>query len=564
MKTVLVLAPPPTPNGDLHVGHLSGPYLRADVYTRFQKMLGRTAYLLSGIDEHQSYVASKARQIGLGPQETADYFADDIEKTLTAASVEVDLVARPSRITSHSEIVGKVFRTLQNEGGFIEREDLCPFCTKCNIYLFEAYIRGLCPHCNAPSGGNCCEVCGRPNDCRDLREPACNQCGETPRLRSIKRLYLPLARFKKQLRNYHEDISMSSHVRALCEQMMEEGLPEIAITHPSTWGILAPGCSDQRIYAWFEMAPGLLAATEALASSKGLLGGWQGFWKNPDVEIVKFMGFDNSYFYSMLFPAILQGFDPDIQLPRALLSNEFYRLQGEKFSTSRNHAIWGRELLKDNHPDLVRFYLAYSGPETEQSNFTMAEYRQTINAEILNGWLGWLRELGTKISRDHSGAAPAPRSFTDKMQRFEFWLQQLLERADESYDARSFSLQEVSRLLIELVHAARSFGHAEDHWRHVSARRETQETAVSLELLAAKALAILSAPIMPSFAASLWRDLGQTDCLFASGWPQGRLEPVQPGTRITDLSRNYFDAYECDQPLSRSLSTSLQGQGSFH
>ncbi|MGH9568148.1 MAG: class I tRNA ligase family protein, partial [Candidatus Angelobacter sp.] len=346
MKTVLVLAPPPTPNGDLHVGHLSGPYLRADIYTRFQKIRGKNAYLLSGIDEHQSYVAFKAKQMRLGPQETADNFADEIEKTLSAFRIEVDLLARPSRVPAHEPMVQEFFRKLLTGGALVEREQFCLFCETCRMYLFEAYVRGLCPHCSAPSGGNSCEVCGRPNDCRDLRDPVCNQCGQTPGLRKVKRLCLPLSRFEQQLRSYHETVMMSSHVGALCEQMMEEGLPEIAVTHPTSWGIPAGGCIDQSIYVWFEMAPGLLAATEALAESVARPNGWKGFWKDPDVEIVKFMGFDNSYFYSLLFPAILRAFDPEIQLPRAFLSNEFYRLQGSKFSTSRNHAIWGREMLK--------------------------------------------------------------------------------------------------------------------------------------------------------------------------------------------------------------------------
>jgi methionyl-tRNA synthetase len=372
MKKVLVLAPPPTPNGDLHVGHLSGPYLRADIYSRYSRMLGNETYYLCGIDEHQSYVALKGRQVGLGPQETADRFAAEIEQTLSAAHIQMDLIARPSRLPQHRPLVEKVFYQLQRESRIVEREAPCLFCDACRMYLYEAYVRGFCPHCDGPSGGNSCEACGRPNDCRDLREPVCNICGTRAGVRNVTRFCLPLSVYEKQLQEYFDTATMSSNIRALGEQMIKDGLPEIAITHPASWGLSAPGVSGQRIYVWFEMAMGLLASTQALSEAIDEPGGWERFWKSPDVEIVKFLGFDNTFFYSLFFSAIFQAWDPEIRLPQALLANEFYRLEGQKFSTSRNHAIWGRELLRDQNADLVRFYLAYNGPETEQTSFTLA------------------------------------------------------------------------------------------------------------------------------------------------------------------------------------------------
>ena len=370
MKKVLVLAPPPTPNGDLHVGHLSGPYLRADIYARYSRMLGNETYYLCGIDEHQSYVALKGRQIGLSPQETADMFAAEIEQTLSAANIQIDWMARPSRLAHHSPLVEKLFHQLRLEGRIVEREAPCLFCEVCQMYLFEAYVRGLCPHCDAPSGGNSCEACGRPNDCGDLRDPVCNICGAMASIQNVTRFFLPLAPYKKELEQYFDSAIMSSNVRALGEQMIKDGLPEIAVTHPANWGLSAPGVNGQKIYVWFEMAAGLLAATQALCESIDEPGGWQRFWKSTDVEIVKFLGFDNTFFYSLFFSAIFQAWDREIHLPQALLANEFYRLDGLKFSTSRNHAIWGRELLRDQNVDLVRFYLAYTGPETEQTSFT--------------------------------------------------------------------------------------------------------------------------------------------------------------------------------------------------
>ena len=552
MKKVLVLAPPPTPNGDLHVGHLSGPYLRGDIYARYSRMLGNETYYLCGIDEHQSYVALKGRQIGLGPQETADRFAAEIEQTLSAARIQIDLMARPSRLPHHRVLVEKIFHQLQREGRIAEREEPCLFCNTCQMYLFEAYVRGFCPHCDEPSGGNSCEACGRPNDCRDLRHPVCNICGTTANFQNVMRSYLPLSPYEKQLQEYLETATMSSNVRTLGEQMIKDGLPEVAVTHPANWGLSAPGSSGQKIYVWFEMAAGLLAATQALSEAIDEPGGWERFWKSTDVEIVKFLGFDNTFFYSLFFSAIFQAWDQEIRLPQALLANEFYRLDGLKFSTSRNHAIWGRELLRDQNVDLVRFYLAYTGPEAEQTSFTLAEYEQAVRRELLDGVQGWLHQLGTAVLNEYSGIAPSPGVWTETMHSFYGRLNDIVRKTGVGYSAKEFSTQRVARLLLDLAREARFFSHSEGHWKRVSDRRLTRNTAISLELLAAKTLALLSAPIMPGFAARVWQDLGQTKSLQIQSWPHD-LEWVRPGTLISNLNRNYFDKYEDVKSLSRPV-----------
>ena len=552
MKKVLVFAPPPTANGDLHVGHLSGPYLRADIYARYSRMLGNETYYLCGIDEHQSYVAFKGQQIGLSPQETADKFAGEIEQTLSAAHMQIDLMARPTRLPHYKPFVEKVFHQLQREGRIVEREEPCLFCDACQMYLFGAYVRGVCPHCDGPSGGNSCEACGRPHDACELRHPVCNICGARPGVHKLTRFFMPLSPYEKQLQEYFDTATMSSNVRALGEQMIKDGLPELAVTHPANWGLSAPGLSDQKIWVWFEIALWHFAATQALAEAIDEPGGWEGFWKSTDVEIVHFFGFDNTFFYSLFFSAIFHAWDREIRLPQVLLANEFYRLEELKFSTSRNHAIWGRELLRDQNVDLVRFYLAYSGPETEQTSFILAEYEQTVRKELLDGVQGWLRQLGSAVSNEYSGIAPSPGVWTETMHSFYGRLNDIVGKAGASYSAKEFSTQRVARLLLELAREARSFSYSESHWKRVPDRRLTRNTAIALELLAAKTLALLAAPIMPGFSARLWHDLGQTESVQVQSWPHD-LEWIRPGAFISNLDRNYFDQYEDVKSLSRPV-----------
>jgi methionyl-tRNA synthetase len=553
MKKVLILAPPPTPNGDLHVGHLSGPYLRADIYKRYSRMRGIATYYLCGADEHQSYVRFKGEQIGLGPEATADKFAEEIQETLCAARIEVDYFARPRKLPQHQLLVEDFFRRLSAGGRLIEKAEECLYCESCNVYLFEAYVSGICPHCGVSTNGNACETCGQPNLCHDLRDPHCNKCGRAPALRSLNRVCMPLAPYEKQLRQYYDKAAISPHIRAVCEQIIEQGLPEIPVTHVTDWGIPVPGHHRQRFYVWFEMAAGLLAATDELAARNGEPRGWKGFWKEDDVKIVKFMGFDNGFFYSLFFPAIFHAYDPGIQLPEALIGNEFYRLNNAKFSTSRNHAIWGRDLLKKHNVDLVRFYLAYSAPETEQTNFTLADFQQVVGREVLGGVQQWLRELGRRIAAYSHATAPSPAIWTDSHSRFYEYLRQVPACMELAYGEKSFSTQLAARQLLELVRRSSAFGHSEEHWAQVNSRQLTYNTALALELAAARLFTIMAAPVMPLFAASLWKDLGQTASLHHAIWPEG-MEWLAPGTHISNLQRKYFEAYEDVEQLPHAVS----------
>jgi methionyl-tRNA synthetase len=323
--------------------------------------------------------------------------------------------------------------------------------------------------------------------------------------------------------------------------MLEDGLPDIVLSNPTDWGIPVPipDFEGQGIYVWFEVAAGLLAATQELSEKVGLKGGWKPFWQADDVDVVQFCGFDNGYFYAMLIPALLLAYDPQIRLAKAILLNEFYYLDGAKFSTSRNHAIWCRELLGRAPVDTVRFYLALTGPETEQTNFTLAEYEETVRRELTSGWSGWLRELGAKLSTEYDNIAPAQGVWTDEQHRFYEKLKGCVAEATAAYEATTYSPRRAARALIEVVGAARHFGKASDDRTQLAGQRNVRQTGVALELAAAKTLAVLAGPIMPDFSARLWRDLGNETPLLTGSWEESP-QWVPAGTRIDHLNRQYF------------------------
>jgi methionyl-tRNA synthetase len=538
-KRALVTAAPPTPNGDLHVGHLSGPYLAGDIHARYLALRGVEAHYVFGTDDNQSYVQTNGARLGLPPQESADRLAADIAATLEAARIEVDPFLRPNASKWHGPLVQEFFAKLYREGKLEAREALSPWCESCERYLYEAYIHGRCPHCGSPSGGNCCEDCGRLNDCIDLVDAVCSQCGATPSSRPFTRLYFPLSRYADVLSEYWGSVAMNANLRSVCERALAEGLPDVAVTHVADWGlpVPVPGFEDQRIFVWFEMAPRYLAYA---AHAAGDGGRWEDFWKSGDAQVVQCFGFDNAFYYAVFMPALYRAFDPRLRLASAFLMNEFYRLDGLKFSTSRRHAVWGRELLARVPADVLRFHLAATGPEVERTNFTLEELADGVERELLGSWQPWLGELAARVREEFDGRVPSTGDWTEEHRRFFGRLESLTADAARAYEARTFSPQRAVSALCELVREARRFGKAEESWRRVPSRGEERRTAAALELLAAKLLAVAAAPILPDFAERLWCDLGFVEPLESHVW-EDRPSWVPSGQAVGALAAEpYF------------------------
>lgn len=541
-RRVMVTAAPPTPNGDLHLGHLAGPYLAADVLTRYLRLRGAEAYYACGSDDNSVYVKAKGEQLGVDGDEAARRFVESIEETFALAAVDMEVFVHPNESPHHAPLVQELFKRLYEAGKLEAREVESPYCEACSQYLFEPYVSGGCPHCGAAVVGNTCEDCGRINDCIDLVEPTCTRCGSPASRLTTTRLFFPLSRYGDMLREYWRSTAMRPHLRAFCEKLLADGLPDVAVTHPTDWGIPVPvpGFEDQRIYVWLEMAPRYFAYGRHVAEKVGAEGDWQRFWCDPAAEVVQCFGFDNSFYYAAFIPALYKAFDPDIKLPVAFVTNEFYQLDGKKFSTSRGHAIWAREILQRVPADVVRFYVAATSPETEGTNFTARDFADTVRRELVEGWQGWLGQLGAKVAEEAEGVVPATGDWTAEHEHFYRTLQGLVADAAAAYEPATFSPQRAARTLSELVRIARRFGKAEDHWRGVPDRGEERRTGIALELMAAKLLAILAAPILPGFAARLWSDLGFEEPLGAGVW-ETRPDWVPGGQKVAGLGGPYFE-----------------------
>jgi methionyl-tRNA synthetase len=540
-ERLLVTAAPPTPNGDLHLGHLAGPYLAADFFTRAQRLQGVDAYFACGSDDNAVYVKTMGEALGLGPQEAADRFADGITATLAAAGIDLAVFPRPNASAHHHTLVQSFFQRLYDQGALVERDTPLPYCEPCQRHLFEPYVRGRCPHCGSGVVGNTCEDCGRINGCLDLQGATCTTCGTAAVTRPLKRLFFPLEDHRATLIEHYRRVHLSSHVRALVEKVLAGPLPEVPVTCPTDWGIPVPvpGYDDQRIYVWLEMAPRYFVYIAHLNDKLGAAGGYERYFKSRQARVVQFFGYDNSFYYSMLLPALWTAFDPEIQLPYALVTNEFYRLDGLKFSTSRNHRILGCDFLREVPREAARFFLAWSAPEREQTNFTREDFREVVERELLMGWEPWLVELLHRLSTDFAGQVPSTGDWTREHRAFYQRLEELLREVQQAYGAETFSPQRVTRLLSELVREARRFGAGERHWDGVATRTEERRTGIALEALAAKLLALLAAPITPQAAARIYRALGYGADPGDGSWA-GALDWLPGGQPVAALSDALF------------------------
>jgi methionyl-tRNA synthetase len=539
-QRTLVITAPLTPNGDLHLGHLSGPYLGADIYTRYLRLRHVEANHATGADDYQSYVVFNADRTGSTPAQVAAHHAEEVRASFRAAEIAYDQFLRAEESQHYAKVMTNLVRRLVEAGHAEVQEAPCPYCEHCERFLFEAYVSGTCPHCGEGTGGSMCEGCGRPNEGFDLIDPVCNRCRRPPVLRPLPRLFFPMARHAEALREHLARASMPTRLRALCERILADGLPTIALSRIADggWGIPVPvpGLEDQVLTTWFELGPAMMVQAELLGESHG----WRAEDRDilsGDLRVVNFFGFDNSFFYALLVPALFLAAWPDRLPPATFVSNEFYRLDGLKFSTSRNHAIWVGEYLSRTPPDLVRFYLCLTRPEREQTSFTESEFRETVRRE-LGLWQTWLHQLGGRLRRSFDGIAQEPGFWTPEQRDFYRELQVTVEEVAQAYEPETFSLRRAARLLCEMVRRAYDFGNGEVHWETVERRRNELRTSLALELAAARALSLLAAPILPRFSTELWRGLGNETSLQENGWEEVPAW-VPPNTRI-DLDREYF------------------------
>ncbi|MFF1724880.1 class I tRNA ligase family protein [Streptomyces sviceus] len=374
---VVVLSPPPTPNGPMHLGHLSGPYLAADIAARAARARGERVLTVCGTDDHQNYVVAKAEQLGRKTDEVMDEYRASIRRALSLAGIDHDMFTSPYADRAYQSAVRGLLDEMRGAGLVRDAAWTMLVCDPCARTLHHGYVSGGCPSCGDAMGGGTCESCGGFATAADLVEPRCSGCGGAPRPVSHRGPVFELSRHRAVLTDIWSRASIPPRVRALLGRALDHGLPDIPVSYPTDWGIPLDEAArePERLDVWFEMGlaylwligrqmnPDARTLTEYGAAWAGLGGLWP------------FLGIDNAFYYACLFPAMAAAAGaPRHKTLSGLVVNEFYRLDTRKFSTSRGHAIWADELLADQDPVHVRLFLSWDRPAPYPSNFTSQAY----------------------------------------------------------------------------------------------------------------------------------------------------------------------------------------------
>lgn len=407
----IVIAATPTPNGDLHVGHLAGPYLAGGIYTRYLRAKGQSVTYATCTDDNQTYVVSTARKHNTTPDRLSAESTGKIQRSFEAMGITI--APLPSTDAEYRDAVLDFLLPLYQAGKFETRTVSFPYDERAGIYLFDGLVKGECPVCLAESCGGGCEGCGHPNHFDQLGRPrSVLNPGNPVGSREATVLVLPLERYREQLTAYYaaRRDTWRPHSIQLIDELLAGPLPEVPVTVPDPgWGIPAPfaPAGGQIVYPWLEAMPASIHATRSARTAAAAdPEPWDSSWRaESGNHLVYFHGFDNVYFWGLVDLVMLLAHDGRYIVPEANICNEFYELEHEKFSTSRNHLIWSADLVAEVPRDLVRFYLALTGPEHQRTNFSRADLSTVVDSRLVKPW-NVVADTLTRMLYPHSPARP--------------------------------------------------------------------------------------------------------------------------------------------------------------
>lgn len=504
-RPLLVVPSNPTPNGDLHVGHLAGPFVAADVCRRAARLRGERAHLLLGTAWHESHVALKAERTGVPSRRLAELHTAEIARTFAAAAIEPDAMVEPSADAEVAALARKMLAGLAARRALVVLDGTVQHCPRCRRDLFGGFVTGTCPRCGERgASGIDCEACARYHDDGELVDAACAVCGAAAVARTARRAYLPLEPLRGFFERYLAGVTAAPAVRRYVEAVLSAPLPEVAVTSPAPVGIeLAEGpFAGQRLVPAFTLPARFMVALEQLGR-----GGRGCATVARDARIVLVFGFDNAFERAFLFPALLRALTRRVPLPDTLLMSHFYRLEGAKFSTSRNHVVWARDLIAASSTDEVRYHVAATRPEAGETDFSRAGFERARRGGFVESARAWAADVLARADSTFAGIAPAPGRVDDAAREFRADVQRLACDAWTAYRPASFSCTASALGLAELLGRGRRFAAAAAG--RADAPLELRATWTALELAAVRALALAAAPITPGLADELLAALGE-------------------------------------------------------
>ena len=520
-KRTLITAALPYANGPVHIGHLAGVYIPADIYARYLRLKGQEVLFVCGSDEHGVPIAIRAQKEGVTPQDIVDRYHTIIRDSFARFGMTFDIYSRTTSPT-HREHASAFFRTLYDKGAFIEEETEQYYDPEARQFLADRYIVGTCPRCqNDHAYGDQCESCGSTLNPTDLIHPHSAISGATPILKKTKHWYLPLDQHEPFLREWilEQHKEWKSNVYGQCRSWLDGGLQPRAVSRDLDWGIPVPveGAEGKVLYVWFDAPIGYISNTKELLPDT-----WETWWKDQDTRLLHFIGKDNIVFHCIVFPAMLRA-EGSYILPENVPANEFLNLEGNKISTSRNWAVWLNEYLDElpDKQDVLRYVLTANAPETKDNDFTWKDYQARNNNELVAVFGNFVNRALVLTSKYFEGHVPALGDLTD------FDRETLSElsttRAAIERELDNFHFREALKEAMNLARLGNKYLADTEPWKLAKTDLVRVATILNISLQITANLAIAFAPFLPMSSERLcqmlqialpsWEDLGRADLM---------------------------------------------------
>ncbi len=517
MVRYMVTSALPYANGPIHAGHLAGAYLPADIFVRYLRLKGEEVLFVCGTDEHGTPITFRALKEGRSPREIVDEFHEHIKTTFERAKISFDYFGR-TELPVHYRVSQDFFLKALENGHLVKKVSKQAYCEHDKMFLPDRYVIGTCPYCGAENQrGDQCEVCGHPLTPEILINPRCSICGNPVTFKDSAHYYFKMEDFQERLREWVESQEhWKPNVRNTVLSWIKEGLEERAITRDLDWGIPVPlddeDMKGKVLYVWFEAPIGYISNTIEHLKRKGRENEWKKFWLNLDgqTKVIHFIGKDNVPFHAIFWPAFLMAYgkyrDGEVEaewlLPHDIPANEYLNLEGRKFSTSRNWAIWVHEFLDAFPADYLRYYLTAIMPETRDSDFSFEDFKVKINEELVNNLGNFVHRALTFVNRYFDGVVPERGELNDLDRGAFEEIEKAFEETGELISKYRFK-DALKRVMELAIFGNRYFDHQRP-WKTAKTDRERTATTVNVSLQIVKALGILLEPFLPDASEKIW------------------------------------------------------------
>lgn len=531
-ERILVTAALPYANGPLHLGHLAGAYIPADVYVRYQRLKGSDVLFICGSDEHGVPISISADREKISPQAIVDRYHEMMKASFKRLGIHFDNYSRTS-LSLHHKISQDFFLNLHGKGFVIEQAVDQHYCPVCSRFLPDRYIEGECPHCRRDGArGDQCESCGRWLEPELLIDPRCKVCGSKPERRRTTHWYFRLSSFQKQLEDWQASRkNWKSNVREFSAGWFKEGLTDRAITRDIDWGIPVPleGAQGKVLYVWFDAPIGYISSTVEWARARNQPDLWREYWCNPDTRLVHFIGKDNIVFHAIVWPAMLMAHG-DFVLPDQIPANEFLTIEGEKLSTSRNWAVWVDEYLELFPPDPLRYYLAANAPESKDADFGWNEFQTRNNSELADVLGNLVNRSLSFVEKNFEGRVPPAGELCPEDRSVLAAIDDSTRRIGTLLD--EFQVRRAAAELMELARTGNRYFNDMAPWTTLKTDRGRCATTLNTALQLQAALTILMNPILPFSSERLWNMLHLGGSVTGVRWDEASRLRLEDGHRL--------------------------------